>query len=424
MSYESDRRERFAEERPLFISAAQALYQRLGRGFSQAEWRRHARELLGEEYRGGVTEKVIAERFGSWSNFLRCAGVPSWGESIRPEERARSPVRVFETDYERVVGFLHRLPSRAEYSRLGRHSHDPLVRHFGTFSGGHEGDRPQRAADVLPSDADPSILAPYFARAFEPSGPRKAEVRAAFLALLPFLPGHHYLDRVDADGATVIAVYQQGTFRLDVAFDVRGRSADASRRTRESPRALVCWESSTDESTLSLKDFIARGRDVGLDRLIDVLPKRAFAHVQAPRVGPVPFFTRPPRNEAETLALFLALLPHLGRIRMLAVEARDSDEANFDLDLVVYFPGERIWRRCRTEAKFDARRFDKAPDDQDFLVCWSAGGNTAGGLPVLSLKQYFEAGGFPGGPILLEYLPELRANLASNVKPLRPGRRA
>lgn len=424
MSTESDRRERFAEERPLFVAAARALYERLGRGFSQSEWRRHARGLLGEEFCGGVTERAIAERFGRWPNFLRCAGVPSWGESVRSQERARSPVRAFETDFERVAGFLHRPPSRADYGRFGRYSHDPLVRHLDAFEEGGDVDRERSATDALSSATDPDLVAPYFARPFDASGPRKAEVRAAFFALLPFLPGRHYVDRVDADGASVIAVYRQGSYRLDVGFDVRGRSGDSGRTTGAAPRVIVCWESSADAYALSLKDYAARGREVGLDRLIDVLPERAFARVETPRPGPVPYFTRPPRNEAETLALSLALLPHFGRIRVLAVEARGPEEANFDLDLAIYFPRERTWRRCRTEAKFDARRFDKASEDQDLLICWSSGTKSVGRLPVLSFELYLGAGGFPGGPGLLEYLPELVAALTSNAKPLVPGRRA
>lgn len=418
-----DRRERFAEERPLLVSAAKDLYARLGRGFSQGEWRREARAMLGESFRSGVSENTIKDRFGSWSAFLKCAGVPSLGESLRAEDRAKVEIRAFEADYERVAGFLHRPPTVADYRRYGRFSHDPLVRHLGLFKGPKKHDTERLTCGPPAFEGDPDTVAPYFARPFSASGPRKAEVRALFFALLPFLPGRHYVDKVDGDGVTVITVTRQGAFRFDAEFSVRPRGREAARRGGEASRVLVCWDPSDDELTLSLGEYVALARDVGLHRLVDILPQRAFARVHEPRVGPVPHFTRAPRNEAEVVALFMMLLPHWGRVRLLGVESRDTEEPNFDFDLLVYVHEERVWRRCRVEAKLDAKKFDKAHGDQDLVVCWTAGAGVTGGLPVLSLKRYFEEASYPGGPTLLGYLPELVARLSANGSP-RSGRRS
>lgn len=412
---EIDRRERFAEERPHYIKAARELHARLGRGFSQSEWNRHARDLLGATFPGGVSENAVSDRFGRWKTFLRCAGVPSWSESLRPGDRARTHVRALEADYERVYGFLHHPPTLADYRRYGRFSHDPLARRLGLFRGS-SAEPEHLTAAVAAFDADPSSVAPYFARPFDGTGPRKSEVRALFFALLPIIPGRHYVDRVDRDGASIIAVTRQGAYRLDVEFGVRARGGDA-------PRALVCWDSTADECALSLKDYIARAREIGLDRLLDVLPARVFTSVLEPRPGPVPYFTRPPRNEVETIALSMTLLPHLGRIRVLSVEARDTEEPYFDIGLLIFLPEVRAWRRCRVEVKFDARRFNKSADEQDALVCWSGGGSAHRGLPVLSLERFLEEAPFPTGPTLLDALPALRAMLASNLRPLGGARR-
>lgn len=419
-----DRRERFAEERPLLVSAAKDLYARLGRGFSQGEWRREARGLLGEAFRSGVSENTIKDRFGSWSAFLKCAGVPSLSESLRAEDRAKVAIRAFEVDYERVAGFLHRPPTIADYRRFGRFSYDPLVRHLGLFNGSKKHDTERLTSGPPAFDGDPAEVAPYFARPFGTSGPRKAEVRALFFALLPFLPGRQYVDRVDAEGASVIAVTRQGAFRLEVEFGVRPRGREAARRGGDGSRVLVCWESSDDELTLSLREYIRLAREVGLYRLVDVLPKRAFASVHEPRTGPVPYFTHAPRNEAETIALFMTQLPHWGRVRLLGVEPRDPEEANFDFDLLIYLHELGAWRRCRVEAKLDAKRFDKAHSDQDLLVCWTEGGSAAGELPVLSLRRYLEEKPFPDGPTLLGYLPGMAARLSLDLPPPKSGRRS
>lgn len=419
-----DRRERFAEERPLLVSAARDLYARLGRGFSQGEWRREARALLGESFRSGVSENTIKDRFGSWSAFLKCAGVPSLGESLRAEDRAKVAIRAFEVDYERVAGFLHRPPTVADYRRYGRFSYDPLVRHLGLFKGPRKSDTERLTSGPPAFDGDPAEVAPYFARAFGPSGPRKAELRVLFFLLLPFFPGRHYVERVDSDGAAVITVTRQGAFRFDVEFGVRPRSREGSRQNKEGAKVFVCWDSSDDELTLSLSNYIKLAREVGLYRLVDLLPQRAFARVHEPRAGTMPFLTQAPRNEIETVALFMMMLPHWGRVRVLGVEARDSDEANFDFDLMIYMHELGAWRRCRVEAKLDAKKFDKAQGDQDLLVCWGGGGNATGNLPVLSLKRYLELTPYPGGPTLLDYLPELPVRLSSNLTPLKSGRRS
>jgi hypothetical protein len=418
-----DRRERFAEERPLLVSAAKDLYARLGRGFSQGEWRREARALLGESFRSGVSENTIKDRFGSWSAFLKCAGVPSLSESLRAEDRAKVAIRAFEADYERVAGFLHRPPTVADYRRYGRFSYDPLVRHLGLFTGPKKHDTDRLTSGPPAFDGDPAELPPYFARPFGASGPRKAEVRALFFALLPFLPGRHYIDRVDADGAAIISVTRQGAFRFEVEFAVRSRGREASRRSAEGSRVLVCWDPSDDELTLSLSEYVRLAREVGVYRLVDVLPQRAFARVHEPRTGSVPYLTHAPRNEAEVIALFMTLLPHWGRVRLLGVEPRDSEEANFDFDLLIYVHEIGVWRRCRVEAKLDAKKFDKAHDDQDLLVCWTEGGSAAGELPVLSLKRYLEEAPYPGGPTLLGCLPGLVARLSSSPPP-KSGRRS
>jgi hypothetical protein len=418
-----DRRERFAEERPLLVNAARDLYARLGRGFSQGEWRREARVMLGESFRSGVSENTIKDRFGSWEAFLRCAGIPSWTESRRAEDRAKISIRAFEVDFERVAGLLHRPPTVTDYRRYGRFSYDPLARHLGLFNGQRKGVTDRLTSGSPAFDCDPAAVAPYFGRPFGASGPRKSEVRALFFALLPLLPGRHYVERVDADGAAIVTVTTQGAFRLEVEFGVRPRGRESKRRAVEVSRVLVCWDPSDDELTLSLSAYVKLAREVGLYRLVDLLPPRAFAKVHEPRSGSVPYFTRDPRNEAETIALFLMLLPHWGRVRLLGVEQRDSDEPNFDFDLLIYFHDAGGWRRCRVEAKLDARRFDKANGDQDLLVCWAAGGGSAGGLPVLSLERYLKETPHPGGPTLLDYLPELAVRLASNVLPIKSGRR-
>jgi len=185
----------------------------------------------------------------------------------------------------------------------------------------------------------------------------------------------------------------------------------------------VCWDPSDDELTLSLGDYVRLAREVGLYRLVDVLAQRAFARVHEPRTGFVPYFTHPPRNEAEVIALFMTLLPHWGRVRLLGVEPRDSEEANFDFDLLIYVHEIGVWRRCRVEAKLDAKKFDKAHADQDLLVCWTEGGSAAGELPVLSLKRYLDETPFPGGPTLLGNLPNLAARLSSSPPP-KAGRRS
>jgi hypothetical protein len=240
---------------------------------------------------------------------------------------------------------------------------------------------------------------------------------------LPFLPGRHYIDRVDADGAAIISVTRQGASRFEVEFAVRLRGREASRRSTEGSRVLVCWDPSDDELTLSLSEYVRLAREVGVYRLVDVLPQRAFASVHEPRAGSVPYLTHVPRNEAEVIALFMMLLPHWGRVRLVGVEPRDSEEANFDVDLLVYLHEIGAWRRSRVEMKLDSKRFDKAHSDQDLLVCWGAGGNAVRNLPVLTMKRYFEQTSHPGGPTLRGYLPELARRLSSNPPP-KSGRRS
>jgi len=91
--------------------------------------------------------------------------------------------------------------------------------------------------------------------------------------------------------------------------------------------------------------------------------------------------------------------------------------------VLIYVHEAGGWQRCRVEAKLSAKRFDKASGDQDLLVCWTAGGGKTGGLPVLSLEHYLKETPYPGGPALLDYLPELAVRLASNVLPIKSGRR-
>ena len=417
-----DRRERLAEEREPLVSAAQELHKRLGRGFSQSEWRRYAREILGASFRSGITENTIKDRFGDWSGFLKCAGVPSWSESRRAEDRATTSVRELEVDYERVAGFLHRQPTLGDYRRFGRFSHDPLVRHLGLFGGKKsEADRLRSGPPAF--DGDTATVAPYFARPFGPAGPRKAEIKALFFALLPFIPGHHLVERVDGEGAVIVTVTKKGAFRFEVEFGQRPRGREVLRRVGEGTRVKVCWGRADGELALSLSEYVRLGREVGLYRFVDLLPARAFARVHEPRNGALPFFVHPPRNEAEVIALFMALLPVWGRVRLLGVEQRDTDESNFDFDLLIYVHEAGAWRRCRVEAKHDAKRFDKARSEQDLLVCWTARGEGLGDLPVLSLKRYFDEAQYPGGPILLAYLRDLADRLSANVTSLKSGRR-
>jgi ribosomal protein L13E len=56
-----DRRERLAEEREPLVSAAQELHKRLGRGFSQSEWRRHG---ISRNLDDAGADLVLVRQFG------------------------------------------------------------------------------------------------------------------------------------------------------------------------------------------------------------------------------------------------------------------------------------------------------------------------------------------------------------------------